>query len=147
MLSRSLELYLFSFIISVISTFFIHYIHSAGCSLISIGQLSNRQNKPNNAPKARPASPFLALPMAAIAEKMSGAPLPKARKVTPCTQVKEHQMRSNTCTCTCYHCTSSIFTTVLFFWFFSLKKYPTLFFGSDTLGFVIYKVPQVITFV
>lgn len=147
MLSRSLELYLFSFIISVISTFIIHYIHSAGCSLISIGQLSNRQNKPNNAPKARPASPFLALPMAAIAEKMSGAPLPKARKVTPCTQVKEHQMRSNTCTCTCYHCTSSIFTTVLFFWFFSLKKYPTLFFGSDTLGFVIYKVPQVITFV
>lgn len=147
MLSRSLELYFFSFIISVISTFFIHYIHSAGCSLISIGQLSNRQNKPNNAPKARPASPFLALPMAAIAEKMSGAPLPKARKVTPCTQVKEHQMRSNTCTCTCYHCTSSIFTTVLFFWFFSLKKYPTLFFGSDTLGFVIYKVPQVITFV
>lgn len=147
MLSRSLELYLFSFIISVISTFFIHYIHSAGCSLISIGQLSNRQNKPNNAPKARPASPFLALPMAAIAEKMSGAPLPKARKVTPCTQVKEHQMRSNTCTCTCYHCTSSIFTTVLFFWFFSLKKYPTLFFGSDTLGFVIYRVPQVMTFV
>lgn len=147
MLSRSLELYLFSFIISVISTFFIHYIHSAGCSLISIGHLSNRQNKPNNAPKARPASPFLALPMAAIAEKMSGAPLPKARKVTPCTQVKVHQMRSNTCTCTCYHCTSSIFTTVLFFWFFSLKKYPTLFFGSDTLGFVIYKVPQVITFV
>lgn len=147
MLSRSLELYLFSFIISVISTFFFHYIHSSGCSLISIGQLSNRQYKPNNAPKARPASPFLALPMAAIAEKMSGAPLPKARKVTPCTQVKEHQMRSNTCTCTCYHCTSSIFTTVLFFWFFSLKKYPTLFFGSDTLGFVIYKVPQVITFV
>lgn len=147
MLSRSLELYLFSFIISVISTFIIHYIHSAGCSLISIGQLSNRQNKPNNAPKARPASPFLALPMAAIAEKMSGAPLPKARKVTPCTQVKEHQMRSNTCTCTCYHCTSSIFTTVLFFWFFSLKKYPTLFFGSDTLGFVIYRVPQVMTFV
>lgn len=147
MLSRSLELYLFSFIISVISTFIIHYIHSAGCSLISIRQLSNRQYKPNNAPKARPASPFLALPMAAIAEKMSGAPLPKARKVTPCTQVKEHQMRSNTCTCTCYHCTSSIFTTVLFFWFFSLKKYPTLFFGSDTLGFVIYKVPQVITFV
>lgn len=147
MLSRSLELYLFSFIISVISIFFNHYIHSAGWSLISIGQLSNRQNKPNNAPKARPASPFLALPMAAIAEKMSGAPLPKARKVTPCTQVKEHQMRSNTCTCTCYHCTSSIFTTVLFFWFFSLKKYPTLFFGSDTLGFVIYKVPQVITFV
>lgn len=147
MLSRSLELYLFSFIISVISTFIIHYIHSAGCSLISIGQLSNRQYKPNNAPKARPASPFLALPMAAIAEKMSGAPLPKARKVTPCTQVKEHQMRSNTCTCTCYHCTSSIFTTILFFWFFSLKKYPTLFFGSDTLGFVIYRVPQVMTFV
>lgn len=86
MLSRSLELYLFSFIISVISTFIIHYIHSAGCSLISIGQLSNKQYKPNNAPKARPASPFLALPMAAIAEKMSGAPLPKARKVTPCTQ-------------------------------------------------------------
>lgn len=113
MLSRSLELYLFSFIISVISTFIIHYIHSAGCSLISIGQLSNRQYKPNNAPKARPASPFLALPMAAIAEKMSGAPLPKARKVTPCTQVKEHPTRSNTCTC--YHCTSSIFTTVLFF--------------------------------
>lgn len=145
MLSRSLELYLFSFIISVNSTFIIHYIHSAGCSLISIGQLSNTQYKPNNAPKARPASPFLALPMAAIAEKMSGAPLPKARKVTPCTQVKEHPTRSNTCTC--YHCTSSIFTTVLFFWFFSLKKYPTLFFGSDTLGFVIYRVPQVMTFV
>lgn len=113
MLSRSLELYLFSFIISVISTFIIHYIHSAGCSLISIGQLSNRQYKPNNAPKARPASPFLALPMAAIAEKMSGAPLPKARKVTPCTQVKEHQMRSNTCTC-----------TVLFFGFSVLKNIP-----------------------
>lgn len=120
MLSRSLELYLFSFIISVISTFIIHYIHSAGCSLISIGQLSNRQYKPNNAPKARPASPFLALPMAAIAEKMSGAPLPKARKVTPCTQVKEHPTRSNTCTC--YHCTSSIFTTVLFFFGFSVLK-------------------------
>lgn len=113
MLSRSLELYLFSFIISVNSTFIIHYIHSAGCSLISIGQLSNRQYKPNNAPKARPASPFLALPMAAIAEKMSGAPLPKARKVTPCTQVKEHQMRSNTCTC-----------TVLFFGFSVLKNIP-----------------------
>lgn len=121
MLSRSLELYLFSFIISVNSTFIIHYIHSAGCSLISIGQLSNRQYKPNNAPKARPASPFLALPMAAIAEKMSGAPLPKARKVTPCTQVKEHQMRNN---CTCYHCTSSIFTTVLFFGFSVLKNIP-----------------------
>lgn len=120
MKSRSLELYLFSFIISVISTFIIHYIHSAGCSLISIGQLSNRQCKPNNAPKARPASPFLALPMAAIAEKMSGAPLPKARKVTPCTQVKEHPTRSNTCTC--YHCTSSIFTTVLFFFGFSVLK-------------------------
>lgn len=120
MLSRSLELYLFSFIISVISTFIIHYIHSAGCSLISIGQLSNRQYKPNNAPKARPASPFLALPMAAIAEKMSGAPLPKARKVTPCTQVKELPTRSNTCTC--YHCTSSIFTTVLFFFGFSVLK-------------------------
>lgn len=32
---------------------------------------------------ARPASPALALPIAAIAEKTSGAPFPKARNVTP----------------------------------------------------------------
>jgi len=38
---------------------------------------------PNRAPNARPASPSLALPTAAIALKTSGAPLPNARNVTP----------------------------------------------------------------
>jgi len=38
---------------------------------------------PKSAPNAKPTSPPLELPTAAIAENMSGAPLPKARKVTP----------------------------------------------------------------
>lgn len=38
---------------------------------------------PNRAPNARPASPSLALPTAAIALNTSGAPLPNAKKVTP----------------------------------------------------------------
>ncbi len=38
---------------------------------------------PNNAPNARPASPSFELPTAAMALKTSGAPLPKAKKVTP----------------------------------------------------------------
>ena len=38
---------------------------------------------PNKAPMASPASPPLALDMAAIALKISGAPFPKAKNVTP----------------------------------------------------------------
>ena len=43
-------------------------------------------NIPSRAPKARPVSapPLLMLPTAAIDEKISGAPLPKASRVTPC---------------------------------------------------------------
>ncbi len=41
---------------------------------------------PNKAPKAKPASPSLALPTAAIALKTSGAPFPNARNVTPLKQ-------------------------------------------------------------
>ena len=40
-------------------------------------------NLPNKAPIAKPASPFLAFPIAAIAENISGAPFPNARNVTP----------------------------------------------------------------
>ena len=43
---------------------------------------------PNKAPKAKPASPSLALPTAAIALKTSGAPFPNARNVTPFEQNK-----------------------------------------------------------
>lgn len=39
---------------------------------------------PNNAPKAKPTLPFVVVPTAVIALKMSGDPLPKARIVTPC---------------------------------------------------------------
>lgn len=38
---------------------------------------------PNKAPIASPASPPLALLIEAIAEKISGAPFPNARNVTP----------------------------------------------------------------
>jgi hypothetical protein len=38
---------------------------------------------PNRAPKAKPTSPPLALLTAAMAENISGAPLPNARNVTP----------------------------------------------------------------
>ncbi len=38
---------------------------------------------PKSAPKAKPESPSLAFPIAAIALKTSGAPFPNAKKVTP----------------------------------------------------------------
>jgi len=38
---------------------------------------------PKRAPNARPTSPPVALLTAAIAENISGAPFPNARKVTP----------------------------------------------------------------
>lgn len=38
---------------------------------------------PKRAPNAKPTSPPLELPTAAIAENISGAPLPNARNVTP----------------------------------------------------------------
>lgn len=41
-------------------------------------------NLPSRAPNAKPASPFLTLAIADIAEKISGAPLPNASRVTPC---------------------------------------------------------------
>jgi len=41
-------------------------------------------NLPSKAPKASPASlPLFILPIAAMAENISGAPLPKANNVTP----------------------------------------------------------------
>ena len=47
---------------------------------------SHWYNIPSRAPNARPVSapPLLMLPTAAIDEKISGAPLPKASRVTPC---------------------------------------------------------------
>lgn len=47
---------------------------------------------PKRAPKARPASPPFALPIAAIALKTSGAPFPKAKNVTPC-QIDKFRLR------------------------------------------------------
>ena len=46
--------------------------------------MDRQTNKlPNNAPIANPASPFFAFDIAAMALKMSGAPLPNAKNVTP----------------------------------------------------------------
>ena len=44
---------------------------------------------PMSAPMARPISPLCELRMAAMAEKTSGAPLPSAISVTPCTQARQ----------------------------------------------------------
>ena len=46
---------------------------------------------PNKAPKARPASPSLAFPTAAMALNTSGAPLPKAKNVTPYEQASNNK--------------------------------------------------------
>ena len=57
-------------------------LHSS-CKMVPMGGVGVGGSLPKSAPMASPASPCLACWMAAKALKISGAPLPKARNVTP----------------------------------------------------------------